>query len=926
MGCRYLIHLNANQDSNFHRFLLAQLHFDRLTDFITSKAIIQALEDLPTGSGAYDYAYDAAMDRIHRQSPSRRELAIKTLSWITHAKRPLSAAELQHALGVEIGENRLDEGNIPQIEDVVSTTVGLVIVDGESDIIRLVHYTTQEFFERTQEKWLPDAKTYLAEVCGTYLSFSTFGGGLCKNRDEYGKRLSVNKLYEYAAMNWISHVMDSEFPQSHLTFTFLRKTPNINAALQASQGSRGFMFTFHPFLRGMNPLGITGLHIAAECGWTMIVEVLLRDIADPDLIRDSCNRTPFYLAAIGGHVDIMKLLLDSGNVDVNVISEGLGYTPLICAAQGGHTAAVKLLLDTGKVNAGSRCAKEKSALWYAAIGRHVDVVQLLLDERIYDPDMVCDIHSSALLGAVIMGEDAIVKLLLAAGHADLNTTTRHMYHQFSWDGFGKPFTDTIWKVPYVQRRRLPLSSLNRYLSPLCLAVKLGHESLVKLFLGIKEVDVALPVKEIFRSSRGRYRRVNGTTALFVCASEGRVDICQTLLNSGRFDNNSRGPLGQTPLIIAASQGHKSLVEFLLNTENIDVDARDRFGRTALFAAAATYHPKAISIVNLLIDTGKANINAKDYDGQTPLCYAARYGDESVFRMVLGIQGIDFNSPDDNGRTALMFAVAAGRESIIQLCLETGKFDVNARDCHGLTPLLLAAQWRNGFCDSPETIQLLLDTGNIEIDARDDEHKRTALMWAAYAGVSEIFKLLLQTGKFNINERDVDGLTPFAIAAQQWNADVVEFLLNEEGVDFHTRDYNHGRTALMWAAHNRAQKTLILLLHSGKFDANDVDLQKLNLIASVARKKTRDIVRLLDISEDVVNGMYQLDTRAFDEQNDDDPTHPWILVENGTTEMDLSGIDNRATIELGVDESGTNEADQIRQTRYSTTQFSRYKWF
>ena len=54
-------------------------------------------------------------------------------------------------LQLEVGESELDEENLPEIEDMVSVCAGLVTVDEESEIIRLVHYTTQEYFERTQK-------------------------------------------------------------------------------------------------------------------------------------------------------------------------------------------------------------------------------------------------------------------------------------------------------------------------------------------------------------------------------------------------------------------------------------------------------------------------------------------------------------------------------------------------------------------------------------------------------------------------------------------------------------------------------------------------------------------------------------------------------------------------------------------------------
>jgi hypothetical protein len=109
------------------------------------------------------------MERINGQIKEREELAEQVLSWITCAKSPLATTELQHALGVEVGEPKLDADNFSQIEDIVSVCTGLVTIDEESGIIRLVHYTTQEYFERTQSQWFPDAQTNMNITCVTYL-------------------------------------------------------------------------------------------------------------------------------------------------------------------------------------------------------------------------------------------------------------------------------------------------------------------------------------------------------------------------------------------------------------------------------------------------------------------------------------------------------------------------------------------------------------------------------------------------------------------------------------------------------------------------------------------------------------------------------------------------------------------------------------
>jgi hypothetical protein len=57
-------------------------------------------------------------------------------------KRLLTTTKLQYALRVEVGESKLNGENISQIEDIVSICMGLVTIDKESGIIRLVYYTT----------------------------------------------------------------------------------------------------------------------------------------------------------------------------------------------------------------------------------------------------------------------------------------------------------------------------------------------------------------------------------------------------------------------------------------------------------------------------------------------------------------------------------------------------------------------------------------------------------------------------------------------------------------------------------------------------------------------------------------------------------------------------------------------------------------
>jgi hypothetical protein len=185
------------------------------------------LKKFPKGSEAYNYAYEEAMERVEGQITNSRDLAKQVLSWITCAKRPLITSELRHALGVEIGESELDEENLPEVEDIISVCAGLVTVDEKSNIIRLVHYTTQEYFERTWTSWFPSAQADIAITCVTYLSFDTFETGFCKTQNDFETRLQLNPLYDYAARNWGHHTRLALIEVEQLILDFLESSQGV---------------------------------------------------------------------------------------------------------------------------------------------------------------------------------------------------------------------------------------------------------------------------------------------------------------------------------------------------------------------------------------------------------------------------------------------------------------------------------------------------------------------------------------------------------------------------------------------------------------------------------------------------------------------------------------------------------------------------
>lgn len=130
-----LRYIHEETKSDMNRFLLAKLHLDALIYKNNLRAIRLALQQLPSGLNA---TYDMAMTRIGERGQEDWELAKAVLSWIIFAYQPLSIAQLQHALAISPDDRVICLDACTDEDTLLSVCEGLVDVDGESQIVRLV--------------------------------------------------------------------------------------------------------------------------------------------------------------------------------------------------------------------------------------------------------------------------------------------------------------------------------------------------------------------------------------------------------------------------------------------------------------------------------------------------------------------------------------------------------------------------------------------------------------------------------------------------------------------------------------------------------------------------------------------------------------------------------------------------------------------
>src|ERR1700733_9375608 len=278
MACQHFAHLLRVQSAyDYARFLLTRLHVDSLLDKDTKKKVRSALQKLSKGDEALNQAYGEAIERIECQLPGNRTRAKNVLSWITCALRPLTKGELCHALAVELGDKELDQDSIPDIEDVVSVCAGLVTVDEESNIIRLVHYTTQEYFERIREDWNPSSQQDIASTCLNYLTLDTFRSGSCPSDKDFESRMKQYVFLDYAARYWGRHVLRVQEEVSPLAFCLLQDSNLVSCAVQVMSVSKAG-FRHSSGYSKYFPAQTTGLHLTAEFGLLHLLEKLLHKL------------------------------------------------------------------------------------------------------------------------------------------------------------------------------------------------------------------------------------------------------------------------------------------------------------------------------------------------------------------------------------------------------------------------------------------------------------------------------------------------------------------------------------------------------------------------------------------------------------------------------------------------------------------------
>ena len=502
--------------------MAAKLHVDSLSTKTSIKKLKNALENLSTN---LNVLYDEAILRIEEQNSDYRILAEKALRWVAYTYRPLKVEALQEALAIELEDLDIDVEAIQPIGLILDVCAGLLAFDEENKMVRLVHYTAQDYFDNLASSKFDDAHVLIAKECLVYLNYGIFQNSQPSTDDEP----CFFHLFHYATTFWAQHAMGKRDLTLGLleVHQFLARHPRVHLQSPSEYDRKPDALHVSLLSYYWNTMNNRhGCEIAAFYGLNDELEIFCEEIEGSQAPTHYLNSS-LHLAVSNDQYNATEIVLDHGAVIDN--TGGWGRTALHEAAELGHLDLVKLLLARG-ADIDARDRDGKTPLLRAA---YDDCITALINSG-------ADIHIKDNKNKTILhcacenGQLNIVNILLA-----------HNMNPDERDELGE--------------------------TPLMYAVRYSHTACV---LALLDHGANPDIQDRF-----------GLTVLHKAALHGKLNALNILLARGA-KTKVRDELGQTPMLKAAQHCETDCILALIDSGAV-MNVQDDDGVTPLHLASAT---------------------------------------------------------------------------------------------------------------------------------------------------------------------------------------------------------------------------------------------------------------------------------------------------------------------------------------------------
>jgi len=185
-------------------------------------------------------------------------------------------------------------------------------------------------------------------------------------------------------------------------------------------------------LRSVNAVGCLSTRQVQECLWnasftgvdTEIIQKLVEVFHGDVFVQDPNGRNAIIHAARGGHVEIMRLLVETYRVAPHAARDYNEWTPLIHASNHGHVECVRFLLDMNQDHTDDTNMYGDTALMAAAQRGYNNIIRLLIEHGRASVNRRNFAGKTSLMFASENGHHATVDLLMNTYGALLDETDK----------------------------------------------------------------------------------------------------------------------------------------------------------------------------------------------------------------------------------------------------------------------------------------------------------------------------------------------------------------------------------------------------------------------------------------------------------------------------------------------------------------------
>ncbi|GAA91823.1 hypothetical protein RIB2604_02113150 [Aspergillus luchuensis] len=483
-------------------FQWTYLQLKQLERCVSSEAILECLQTLPR---TLDDTYKKLLEEIEESHPHDRDLALRAFKWVLAAREPLPREALLDA--IRINPDGTDAKLCASISDeaLLALCRNLLVIDSERDVWRVSHLSVAEFFELRKSWTTAVTNLLVGKACLLFMLSEAWNETTHKfpryQWEETPEWACFTRTFiYYLSCFWPTHIAILD-PTGVSTEEFSPVVELLERFLGAPQDSSAqYRIWAQWYGAGLSPPEYSILAVC-QFGFRQLPDSWWNN-GELNLASTNIHdRTYVLLAAVYGHIQILRILLaKGGTVGIQGGPDDTNKsTPLINAVFYGHVEVARFLLKDAEADVNLEVDNVHWGLcaFEAAIRRQdMDMLQLLIFEGHAEVNVCLKYGGSPLAMATRDNWLEGTKSLVEQGGADVDMVLQYGPYGSALDAAARNF-DSLNILKYlvgVKRANVNLApQIGEYGSALATAVMGGNPECVQYLIEVGNADVNVPL-------------------------------------------------------------------------------------------------------------------------------------------------------------------------------------------------------------------------------------------------------------------------------------------------------------------------------------------------------------------------------------------------------------------------------------------------